>query len=244
MAQLPPKIPNMNPNWSHFPDNSNPLNVPSMTSLSPEPDNIVGTSAATTATTGHRNPAWVDEFLDFSAARRGAHRRSVSDSIAFMEAPMLEDCRISPGNIRPRSGVDQHHHENNNDDHEFERFDDEQLMSMFSDDIPGAAMPPPTFSSSNPSTPSENSVHNDDNKEISNHHHQQQHNNNLVLHQKDIHEREDHQNQQQQQQQQLKNESDEVGESEHETQAPNSNTFTTSSSDKITDPKRVKRYVL
>ncbi|KAK7244217.1 hypothetical protein RIF29_39036 [Crotalaria pallida] len=30
-------------------------------------------------------PSWVDEFLDFSSARRGAHRRSASDSIAFLE---------------------------------------------------------------------------------------------------------------------------------------------------------------
>lgn len=47
---------------------------------------------------------WVNEFFEFSAVRRGAHRRSASDSVAFLEGPQ-----------------------------EFERLDDEQLMSMFAD---------------------------------------------------------------------------------------------------------------
>ncbi|PPS09994.1 hypothetical protein GOBAR_AA10653 [Gossypium barbadense] len=42
------------------------------------------------------HPSWVDEFLDFSSARRGAHRRSMSDSIAFLEQPLVEEeCRDS-----------------------------------------------------------------------------------------------------------------------------------------------------
>jgi hypothetical protein len=47
---------------------------------------------------------WVNEFFDFSTVRRGSHRRSASDSVAFLEGPQ-----------------------------EFERLDDEQLMSMFAD---------------------------------------------------------------------------------------------------------------
>lgn len=52
------------------------------------------------------------EFLGFAAARRGAHRRSASDSAAFLEAVPMDDV----------IGGD-----------EFDRLDDEQLMSMFSD---------------------------------------------------------------------------------------------------------------
>ncbi|KAF8642574.1 hypothetical protein HU200_067253 [Digitaria exilis] len=52
------------------------------------------------------------EFLGFAASRRGAHRRSASDSAAFLEAVPMDDV------IR-------------GDD--FDRLDDEQLMSMFSD---------------------------------------------------------------------------------------------------------------
>jgi hypothetical protein len=58
---------------------------------------------------------WVNEFFEFSTVRRGAHRRSASDSVAFLEGPQ-----------------------------EFERLDDEQLMSMFADAedemAPAAAM--------------------------------------------------------------------------------------------------------
>lgn len=83
-----------------------------------------------------QNSSWVDEFLDFSSSRRGTHRRSVSDSIAFLEPPILhEECRPS-GN-------------------DFDKFDDEQLMSMFTDDTPNAV------SSSNPSSPSDHNSIND-----------------------------------------------------------------------------------
>nr|DAD21118.1 TPA_asm: hypothetical protein HUJ06_022581 [Nelumbo nucifera] len=128
MAQLPPKIPNMAPNWANFPHQR----IPSMGNLMPN-------------TT--QQPSWVDEFLDFSAAKRGAHRRSVSDSIAFLEAPLIEECRNSPTSLGP-SNID------------FDKLDDEQLMSMFSDDISGNV--PPTVSSSNPSTPSDHNSINDD----------------------------------------------------------------------------------
>ncbi|CAN6243731.1 unnamed protein product [Urochloa humidicola] len=55
------------------------------------------------------------EFLGFAAARRGAHRRSASDSAAFLEAVPMDDV------IGGGAGDD------------FDRLDDEQLMSMFSD---------------------------------------------------------------------------------------------------------------
>ncbi|KAF7833940.1 basic leucine zipper 61-like [Senna tora] len=226
MAQLPPKIPNMTPNWSDF-SNSHHHMVPSAASLSP---NVAGTATTATTTTANsqhdqnqnQNPSWVDEFLDFSAARRGAHRRSVSDSIAFLEMPILDECGVNSGNMRPRLGAE----------NEFDRFDDEQLMSMFGDEMSGAAMPP-TFSSSNPSTPSDNSFN--DEKEITNQHQQHQ---NLQK------EKEDQQHQQQQQQQLMKNESEEVeSQCKQETQAPNNTLTPSSSCDKITDPKRVKRIL-
>ena len=56
------------------------------------------------------------EFLGFAAARRGAHRRSASDSAAFLEAVPMDDI------IGGGGGGD-----------DFGRLDDEQLMSMFSD---------------------------------------------------------------------------------------------------------------
>ncbi|KAJ3692138.1 hypothetical protein LUZ60_012488 [Juncus effusus] len=51
---------------------------------------------------------WASEFFEFSTIRRGTHRRSASDSVAFLEA--ADDSQ-----------------------QEFERLDDEQLMSMFAD---------------------------------------------------------------------------------------------------------------
>ncbi|KAH0924737.1 hypothetical protein HID58_016993 [Brassica napus] len=93
MAQLPPKIPNMTPHWPDF-----------------SSQNLTAT-----ASTAVQNPSWVDEFLDFSACRRGNHRRSISDSIAFLEAPFVRG-----------HGSTQNNH--------FDKFDDEQFMSMFKDD--------------------------------------------------------------------------------------------------------------
>uniref|UniRef100_A0ACD5YQ90 Uncharacterized protein n=2 Tax=Avena sativa TaxID=4498 RepID=A0ACD5YQ90_AVESA len=58
------------------------------------------------------------DFLGFAAARRGAHRRSASDSAAFLEAVPMDDVLSGGGG----GGGD-----------EFDRLDDEQLMSMFSD---------------------------------------------------------------------------------------------------------------
>ncbi|KAJ0229667.1 Basic leucine zipper 61 [Hirschfeldia incana] len=95
MAQLPPKVPTTTttttPHWHDFSSEK----LPSIA-----------------ATAGQQNPSWMDEFLEFSSTRRGTHRRSISDSIAFLEPPS--------------SGVGSHH---------FDRFDDEQFMSMFNDGV-------------------------------------------------------------------------------------------------------------
>ncbi|CDY22561.1 BnaC03g23710D [Brassica napus] len=85
MAQLPPQIPNMTPHW---PDFSQKLSH-------------FSTAAASSA------------FLDFSACSRGNHRRSISDSIAFLEAPIVTS---------------------HMEEHNFDKFDDEQFMSMFTED--------------------------------------------------------------------------------------------------------------
>ncbi|CAN0913619.1 Basic leucine zipper 61 [Linum grandiflorum] len=134
MAQLPPKIPTtMLPSWPDFSSDHKLMHSSASTAVPPP------SSAANS-----NKPSWVDEFLDFSSARRGNHRRSVSDgSVAFLEVPMLDD---GP-----------HHRD-------FERFDDEQFMSMFSVDdmsnsIAAAGNP---ASSSNPSTPSDHNSINDE----------------------------------------------------------------------------------
>ncbi|KAL2331655.1 hypothetical protein Fmac_019236 [Flemingia macrophylla] len=132
MAHLPPKIPDMSPSW---PDLKMPLPPPLNTNNTYHHDQH----------NNDQNPSWVDEFLDFSSARRGAHRRSVSDSI--MDSP-----------------VKCHDNDNNNiNDNAFDKFDDEQFMSMFSDEVElsGVPMPPPiTFSSSDPSSPSDQNLFN------------------------------------------------------------------------------------
>lgn len=78
--------------------------------------------------------SWMDEFLDFSATRRSAHRRTVSDPIAFVE--------------------DDSHNNNMG----FDRLDDEQLRNMFSDEVVAVG------SSSNPSTQSDQNSDYDDKK--------------------------------------------------------------------------------
>lgn len=120
MAQLPPKIPTMAPAWPEFGGGHHhqhqrspsvgtflaaPMPPPA---LHPQP----------------QQPSWVDEFLDFSAAKRGAHRRSVSDSVTFLE----------PGPDDGNAGVGAH---------DFDRLDDDQLLSMFSDDLQPPPPPPP-----------------------------------------------------------------------------------------------------
>lgn len=143
MAQLPPKIPSMTQNWAPFPHHR----MSSMANFTPaavnQPPSPPPQHQASTTS------CWMDEFLDFSSARRGAHRRSASDSIAFLESPLDEECGRNPTV-----------HGSNNIAAAFDRLDDDQLMSMFSDDI---AVPPTVTSSSNPSTPSDQNSNNDDN---------------------------------------------------------------------------------
>ncbi|XP_021834671.1 basic leucine zipper 61-like isoform X1 [Prunus avium] len=150
MAQLPPKIPSMAQNWPSFPHQR----LPTMA-------NFIPTTATSAAVQPPSQPQcnWIDEFLDFSSARRGAHRRSASDSIAFMESPLIldEECR------NPSAAM-MHHGSTNNLC--FDRLDDEQLMSMFSDDM--SVTVPPTVSSSNPSTPSDQNSNNDENNNNNN----------------------------------------------------------------------------
>ncbi|XP_051226108.1 basic leucine zipper 6 [Lolium perenne] len=89
MAQLPPKIP-MAAGAHHWPGTGAGVDGH---------HHGVGVGAAA---------AWADEFAEFAAARRGAHRRSLSDSVAFVE-------------VAPGAG-------------DFDRLDDDQLMSMFPDE--------------------------------------------------------------------------------------------------------------
>ncbi|CAJ1978851.1 unnamed protein product [Sphenostylis stenocarpa] len=197
MAQLPPKVPNMTPTWSEFTTHQKMSFLKTMT---PNMSN--------------QNPSWVDEFVDFSAARRGAHRRAVSDSIAFLETPALDHhckCRAS-----------------GDDDNEFERFDDEQFMSMFSDEASGNNnnnTTAPTLSYSNPSTPSDHNSINDEQKM-------------------------NKEKEEEEEKNQVKSESDEdesqckqeITETPDDCNNSNANA-TTCSSEKITDPKRVKRIL-
>ncbi|XP_039121528.1 basic leucine zipper 61-like [Dioscorea cayenensis subsp. rotundata] len=131
MAQLPPKVPSNWPSFGH-------QRAPSMASFLPP-------APAPPPSSGN-HPSWVDEFLDFTLTRRGAHRRSMSDSVAFLEAPMIS----SNGGGAPM--------------HEFDRLDEDQLISMFPDDLPpssGASAAP--LSSSTPSTPSDHNSVNEEN---------------------------------------------------------------------------------
>ncbi|XP_022981950.1 basic leucine zipper 34-like [Cucurbita maxima] len=133
MAQLPPKIPSFPQNWPTMHNLSH--------SLPPPPS-----SAAS-----HHNPSWVDDFLDFSTARRGLHRRSISDSIAFLETPFSDECRNSSSSSSSSTVAVAVQHATPT----FDRLDDDQLMSMFSDDI-SVAVP----ASSNPSSSSDQNSNN------------------------------------------------------------------------------------
>lgn len=122
----------------------------------------------------------------------------------------------------------------NNNDNEFDKFDDDQFMSMFNDEIYGANNVPPTLSSSNPSSPSDQNFVNDEIEKQTN---QPEKNEKEVVEEEQKKEEEE-----EEQEQQLKNEPDEVEsqcKQEETTQAPNNTN--TSSNDRITDPKRVKR---
>lgn len=186
MAQLPPKAPpNITHNYwpsfnipHHKVSSSTPNFINSTTNGgggtgasgggSGGCEGGVGTTTTTATMSNNSNnngannnnqACWVDEFLDFSSVRRGAHRRSISDSIAFLDPStmlMEEECRNSNGN---NAGAVNMHQSTNC----FDRLDDEQLMSMFTDDV-AVSLPPTTASSSNPSTPSDQNSNNDDQK--------------------------------------------------------------------------------
>ncbi|KAJ0434666.1 putative transcription factor bZIP family [Helianthus annuus] len=92
--------------------------------------------------TTQMDPSWVDEFLDFSSTKRGTHRRSMSDSAAFLDIPMMADDHSRKPSGSTNGGVAA----------EFDRFDEEQFMNMFIDDESRTG---PTVSCSNPSSPSD-----------------------------------------------------------------------------------------
>lgn len=192
MAHLPPRVPNMTPNWPDF-----------------SPRHKIETTATTITAVSYHNPSWVDEFLDFSSVKRGSHRRSISDSIAFLEAPMVEECRIRLSSSGTRTtGA------------EFERFDDEQLMSMFNDDVNANNS---VDCNSNPSSPSDHNSINHEEKKL----------NGSI-------------DEQQEQQQQLKTEPEEVEsscKSDNEQIPADQHVNADNSSEKIVDPKRIKRIL-
>ncbi|KAH9611172.1 hypothetical protein KSS87_006389 [Heliosperma pusillum] len=137
MAQLPPKIP-QHQNWPPaFPPHQRM--PPLTTTIPPPPPPPSSSQPQTTA------PAsWVDEFLDFTSARRGTHRRSMSDSITFLDT--AGDSRSSGAGAGG-----------------FDRLDDEQLMSMFSDNLSGG-----TKAGGLPSSPpSDQNSNNEENNNIS-----------------------------------------------------------------------------
>lgn len=154
MAQLPPKVPTMTQNWPSFPHQKLPCIanfMPSTTTTTPPPQ---------------QPPCWIDEFLDFTSTRRGNHRRSASDSIAFLESP---ECRSSGTAAAAATTTNSNLMHGSNG---FDRLDDDQLMSMFSDDM--SVTVPPTLSSSNPSTPSDQNSNNDEKPMLVDQHNQQQ----------------------------------------------------------------------
>ncbi|CAK8536358.1 unnamed protein product [Lathyrus sativus] len=218
MAQLPPKIPNMSlPSWSDF--STHQKN--SMTTSISANNIVFNNNVSTNNYQQNQNPSWVDEFLDFSTARRGAHRRSVSDSVAFLESPLLDDCQGKHGenNI-------------NDDDNEFDKFDDEQFMSMFNDEIAGVHNMPPILSSSNASSPSDQNFVNNENENAMINKEEKKENDLREMKKEEDYEK------------QLKSEPEEVeSQCKQENSQPQNNNNASSSSDRITDPKRVKRIL-
>ncbi|RLN24441.1 basic leucine zipper 2-like [Panicum miliaceum] len=135
MAQLPPKIPVMAPAWPEFGGGHHHHHHHHQ--RSPSVGTFLAAPMPPLPPPQHQQPSWVEEFLDFTAAKRGAHRRTVSDSVAFLE-PGPDDGNACVGA------------------HDFDRLDDDQLLSMFSDDLPppppqAAPAPAPVASSSSPS---------------------------------------------------------------------------------------------
>ncbi|WOG91774.1 hypothetical protein DCAR_0311025 [Daucus carota subsp. sativus] len=114
MAQLPPKVPNMAPNLAGLSSYSHHQKLPSMENLN-----------------SLQSHPWVDDYLNFSSStKRRSHRRSASDSIAFLEQVSVdheEECKVrplAPGFRTSHAAAAQ----------EFDQFDEEQFMAMFTDD--------------------------------------------------------------------------------------------------------------
>lgn len=130
MAQLPPRAPppptvtrdHLNHHWlEHFHHHHH--------------DHQPNGSSLALALDSQDNPSWVDEFVEFTAARRGVRRRSIGDTVAFVEMPVMDEFTgvvDSNGSIEAGSGGCGGGGRHGDD--EFERLDDEQLMSMFSND--------------------------------------------------------------------------------------------------------------
>ncbi|KAD6454034.1 hypothetical protein E3N88_08740 [Mikania micrantha] len=75
MAHLPPKSPTMAQKWPSCTYQTSPISATQPSS------------------------SWMDDFVDYSSARRNSHRRSTSDPIAFVETPFtnLNECRDPNG---------------------------------------------------------------------------------------------------------------------------------------------------
>lgn len=142
MAQLPPKVPTMAPAWPEF-HHHHHQRSPSVGAFLAAPMPPLPPQHHHHAQQ-QQQPSWVDEFLDFSAAKRGAHRRTVSDSVAFLEA-----------------GPDDHNNAGVGA-HEFDRLDDDQLLSMFADDLAPPPPPPQAAPAQSSSTPSDHNSFNDE----------------------------------------------------------------------------------
>lgn len=131
MAQLPPKVPNLAPNWSSFSSHSHHQTVSAIDNLAPS-----------------QAHSWVDDFLNFSStSKRGSHhRRSASDSIAFLDQVVLDvEGECGTKSSAPISRIVRAVAT------EFDRFDEEQFMDMFTDDISVG----PTVDCSDSSLPSD-----------------------------------------------------------------------------------------
>ena len=114
MAQLPPKVPNMAPNLAGLSSYPHHQKMSSMENFNTS-----------------QSPSRVDDYLNFSSSsKRRSHRRSASDSIAFLEQVSVdheEECKmraLAPGSRTSHAAAA----------HEFDQFDEEQFMAMFTDD--------------------------------------------------------------------------------------------------------------
>lgn len=242
MAQLPPKIPTMNPHWPDFifSGHHQKLPISPFTAAAPTTDAASTPSQSSNNSNnvgGNNNPSWVDEFFDFSHARRGAHRRSASDSVAFLDsASLLDDtCRFDAGAGNNGASAGQGDADSGSD---FERFDSEHFMSMFTDEISpqpvnnnnteaAAAAAGTAVSSSNPSTPSDrNSINEEKQQPLDRHWTDQQ----MAITKNEVGEAHS------------PCESDTAAQRQNASVAPSTATVNAAGpSERIVDPKRVKR---